>query len=985
MQTGPFKLPSQWPAPYDTTAADHLAERILALGPAGAQLLADAASRTMIRSLGGNSPYLADLAILESDVVSRLVSEGPDAVAAAALARLGDIPPQAQRAAVAAALRRAKRVVAVTTGIADVGGIWPLGTVTGVLSDLAEAALRLATSHLFAQAHAAGKVRLTDPDQPEHGCGFVVLAMGKLGAWELNYSSDIDLILIYDRRCPIYAGVMADDLIGSFTSRLARDLVGLMQDRDSDGYVFRTDLRLRPDPAATPPAVSFDSAMTYYESLAQNWERAAMIKARPVAGDLALGQRFLDAIRPFVWRRGLDFAAVADIHAMKRRVNEKKGLAGRAARDPIAQIIERDVKLGEGGIRDIEFLVQTLQLVWGGRDPTVRVAPTFAAIDALVRAGHLTAKVSADLKAAYTFLRQVEHRLQMINDRQVHSFPKSRNDLDRVATFLGHHDAAALAAAFLACVDTVRRIYRSVFAHVPEPPAPGAAATDLDFSLDDKDQPGTVAALADMGYQAPENVLATVRGWLAGHVRALRSNRARELMTTMVPAILKALSRQAGPDETFRRFDRFITALPSGVQPMSLFQHNPALLERIAMVLGGAPRLAEHLARYPSALEGLIASDDGMTPLQMLQTRVAGTTDLQDAIQIIRRAVKEKDFLLSVATLEGRLDADTAGRQRTALADAALAALVPRVLADFGTRFGKVHGGGMAVVAMGKAGGQEMMAGSDLDLMFIYDHPPDETESRGARPLPSSQWFVRATHACVAALTAPGPEGQLYAVDMRLRPSGNKGPVAVSLQGFIRYHAQDAWTWERMALTRARIVTGPPALRGRIGQAIRDAIDRADDPSRIKADAAAMRARMVRDHPAVGPWDVKLRPGGQIDVEFIAQVLQLIHGAHHPELRSPTTAVALRHLRDAGLITRRDADLLIKADHVWRTIQGMLRLTVGHVGAQPLPSAPAKLLLRTVARAGVEAVEISGLLLKLDDLAGQVRTIFVDRIGDTGE
>ena len=682
-------------------------------------------------------------------------------------------------------LRRAKRIIALATAIADIGAIWPLEQVTEALSDLAEAALRVAMGHLYAAAHEAGLVRLPDPAEPETGCGLVALAMGKLGARELNYSSDIDLILIYDPKAAALDGAMSPNSISRFAVRLSRDLVALMQDRDEGGYVFRTDLRLRPDPAATPLAIGFDSAMTYYESLAQNWERAAMIKARPIAGDLDVGHRFQAALRPFVWRRGLDFAAIADIHAMKRRIDAKVGARGPAdLSDPRALLAGRDVKLGEGGIREIEFLVQTLQLVWGGRDPTVRVAPTFEAIDALVKAGHLTRATARDLKSTYTFLRQIEHRLQMVNDRQVHSFPKTPWELDRIAVFLDFADVGSLAQRFLECVDKVRRQYRTVFDNVPELPGSQPAGPDLDFGPGDDAAQETIAALQAMGYQTAEHVLERVRAWLAGHVRALRSSARANLMTTMIPAILSLLSQQADPDGTFRRFDRFISGLPSGVQPMSLFQHNPILLERIATVLGGAPRLAEHLARYPSALEGLLAHDDGQPPLRMMRSRLGRTTDLQDAIQIIRRAVMEKDFLLSVATLEQRIDVDAAGRERSALADAALTVLIPRVLADFSARYGSVRGGDLAVVVMGKAGGREMMAGSDLDLMFVYHHRPDVTESHGARVMAASQWFVRAVHACIAALTAPGPEGQMYAIDMRLRPSGNKGPVAVSLDGF---------------------------------------------------------------------------------------------------------------------------------------------------------------------------------------------------------
>jgi [glutamine synthetase] adenylyltransferase / [glutamine synthetase]-adenylyl-L-tyrosine phosphorylase len=981
MQTGAFALPGQWPAACDEPAADRLVQDFRALGGAEADLTQMPHFLSMLRSLGGNSPYLSQLAIREPATLLSLMARGPDAVAADVLKSLGKLPPQAPRSVIAAKLRQAKRIIALLTGISDAGGIWPLEKVTATLSDLAEAALRVSLSHLLRAAHDKGRIGLRDPDRPELASGFTVLAMGKLGGRELNYSSDIDLILLYDRGSPIYTGHMPADGIGQFTTRMARDLVSLMQDRDAEGYVFRTDLRLRPDPSATPLAVSFDTAVTYYESLAQNWERSAMIKARPVAGDEALGLRFLEAVRPFVWRHGLDFAAMADIHAMKRRINARKAIPANDTSDAVAQIAGRDVKLGEGGIREIEFLIQTLQLVWGGRNPTVRVSSTLGALAALVRAGHLNADAAGDLSAAYRFLRQIEHRLQMINDRQVHSFPKAGRDLDRVACFLGYPDAAALATDYLGHISKVRRHYQAVFAYVPDPPVGDPPRPEFDLRQDDPDETFTVEALKTLGFQEPERIMATVRSWLAGHVRALRSMRARELMTTMVPAILTALSKQSAPDEAFKRFDRFITALPTGVQPLSLFQHNPALLERIAVVVGGAPRLAEHLARYPNALEGLISSEDHLSPKRMLETRVAGTKRLDDSIQIIRRAVKERDFLLAVATLDGRLDADAAGRHRTALADATLSVLIPRVLADFSTRFGEVEGGGLAVVAMGKAGGREMMLGSDLDLMLIYDHPPDVTESHGRRAVPSSQWFVRATQACIAALTAPGPEGQMYAVDMRLRPSGSQGPVAVSLSSFIRYHAEDAWTWERMALTRARVVTGPPMLRERIRRTIREAINRAGDPTKIRADATAMRARMLRDLPASGPWDVKLRPGGMVEVEFVAQVLQLIHARDIHTVLSPTTRTALRRLHGAGLLAEEDAGVLITADLVWRTIQGMLRATVGQIGREGLPPASADLLLRAVASAGIAAVDIPDLLLKLDELARRVRASFVKHVG----
>jgi len=938
----------------------------------------------MLRCLGGNSPYLAELALRETDTIHRLAAKGPDAALAHCMSVLGNVSPSLRRPDIAAALRQAKRSVALIAAIADVGGLWPLETVTAALSELAEATVRLAIRHLLRTAHDAREIRLQDPRRPDLNCGFVALAMGKLGAGELNYSSDIDLIVLYDGTAPVYAGGRAGASIGSFTSRLARDLITLMEARDANGYVFRTDLRLRPDPAATPPAVSLHAALIYYETMGQNWERAAMIKARPVAGDLPLGHRFLEAIRPFVWRRGLDFAAVADIHAMKRRIDVAKKTALGQMEDPVARIAGHNVKLGEGGIREIEFLVQTLQMVWGGRDPTLRIKPTLPALERLVETGHLEETARRELAEAYRFLRQIEHRIQMVNDRQTHNLPEQPEEMARIAVFMGYPDARAFAVAFLRHVDIVRANYRAVFEHVPDLPGAEIAGPDLDFRGDDPEPAATIAALQGLGYHDAKRIVSAVRRWLTGRVRALRSSRARDLMTTMVSSILVALGRQPNPDEAFIRFDRFLSALPAGIQLMSLFHRNSALLDRIAAVLGAAPMLSEHLARYPTALEGLLTSDEAIDIRRMLRDRMADAATLEDVIQIVRRSVKERDFFLSVATLEGRLDANAAGRQRTALAEAALSALVPAVLADFATRFGRVPGSALAVVAMGKAGGREMMAGSDLDLMFIYDHPATATESLGGRSLPTSQWFVRAVQACIAALTAPGPEGQMYALDMRLRPSGNKGPIAVSLDGFKRYHEWDSWTWERMALTRARVVAGPPEMRRKVSQAIEAAVRRQQAPDQIRINATSMRERMGRELRPHGPWDVKLRSGGLIDIEFIAQTLQLVHARDAGFRGSQTTHIALQRLSQAGVLAKADARLLIAAERLWRTIQGMLRLTVGRLETASFSPASALPLLRATAKAGVSAVDTDELLLKSEDIAQQVRIIFERYVGKPG-
>lgn len=961
-----FILPQSWPEPADEGAAQRLLERFAALGTSHARL-GQGRAQGMLRGLGGSSPYLADLALREATSVRLLVQRGPDAVVELVLARLAAISPPCPRPRLARLLREAKRQMALAIAIADIGGMWNLDRVTGALSALAEATLRRAVAHLLRTGHDAGDLVLPDPSDPEAGCGFTVLAMGKLGAGELNYSSDIDLVLLHDPDAGVYRG----DQPSAFFSRLSRDLVTLMEARDSDGYVFRTDLRLRPDPAATPPCVSLHAALAYYESMGQNWERAAMLKARPIAGDRAMGAAFLADIRPFIWRRHLDFAAVADIHAMKRRIDAHKKTALSLAADPLARIAGHNVKLGQGGIREIEFMVQTLQLVWGGRDPGLREPRTLQALRLLARAGHLPARAAAELGRAYRFLRDVEHRLQMVADRQTHVLPEKPAQLEAFATFMGHACGLAFATALLGQLDRVQFWYQEVFGAVP---GGGVTAAPLEFAGPATPQ-ATLDALAAMGFGEGARVVDAVAGWQAGRVRALRSERARELLGIVLPRLLEALSRQPQPDAAFSRFAGFLDRLPAGVQLLSLFQRNLDLVGRIAGVLGAAPQLADHLARTPSALDGLLDGDVPAPIARTLRMRLADVGGLEEAIARIRATVRESDFAISVATLEGRMDADAAGLARADLADAALSALLPRVLADFAQRFGRVRGGGMVVVVMGKAGGRETMSGSDLDLMLIYDRPEQVTESSGGRPLPASQWFIRAVHAFVAALTAPDAEGPMYAVDMRLRPSGNKGPVAVSLAAFETYHAGSAWTWERMALTRARVVAGPVKLRARVEAAIRTAIASAD-PAQVRADAVAMRARMLRDLPLAGPWDVKQRPGGQVEVEFIAQSLQLLHGP-----KAQTLRLAVAGLRDAGHLAATDAALLIRADRIWRTVQGMLRITDGARPPAQLSEASAAALLRAVRAAGGDAVDLDELRATLERLAQDVRAAFVRLVG----
>lgn len=949
--------PSGFPPPGDEAAAARLIEAFAALGKAEARFAQGAgAGAAALAALGGNAPYLAGLALREPDVVIATLKQGAEAVFGREIARLAAIDPCATRQAIARALRAAKRRAGLTIALADLGGEWRVEQVTAALSDLADEAVGAGLRHLLRGLHDRGTISLPDPERPERGCCFAVLGMGKLGAHELNYSSDIDLVLIYDPSSPVYR-----DDSQSAMARLARDLVPLLAERDEDGMVFRVDLRLRPDPAATPPVVGLAAALAYYESHGRTWERAALSKARPVAGDIEFGTFFLEQIRPFVWRRNLDFAAVAEIHDMKRRIDRRR-------RDAPGVVTGRDVKLGRGGIREIEFIVQTLELVWAGHEPALRIPATLPALRALGGAGHLPRRAARELAASYRALRRIEHRLQMVDDRQTHVLPATPQALAVFAMFMD-----ADPKRYEARLD---RLFETVHAHFADFFDSGGDAQP--GAVDAGERGAAPAAFreyaAALGFTDPQHLAERLRAWRGGTLPALRASRARDLLDAILPALLRALAHQPDPDLAFRRFDRMLERQRAGVALLSLFQRNPALLDRLAAILGAAPPLADHLAVHPGALDALLAPVARFTrPAPALRRLLRDADDLETVVATLRRFVRREEFHLAAATLERRIGVDEAGLWRADLAEAALSALLPRAMADFIRRYGRLRGGRFAIVALGRVGAREMQPGSDLDLMLVYDHPPDAVAPR----LSASQYFSRLAHFLVAALTAPGAEGPIYPIDMRLRPSGNKGPVAVSLAAFRRYHAEEAWTWERLALTRARVLAATRGFGATVAAAVREALCRAVPAATIRADTAAMRARLARDAPPSGPFDLKHRVGGMMELGFVVEALQLIHGRAHPSVLRPRTAEALAALAAHGILDAEEAAALAEADRCFRAVQAMRRITGL---AAPCADSATAALAPILAAAGV--LDFAGLIARMDEEAETVRSAFRRHLGD---
>ncbi len=875
------------------------------------------AARRLLAGIASGSPYLKGKMERDAARLERVLLSDPERHIEALIVELRSaMATVADFAEAMALVRRFKAEVALLTALADLGGVWPIMTVTGALTRTADVALELGVAFLFRQAVARGDWLASDADVAAGTSGYIVLAMGKHGAGELNYSSDIDLIIFYDLdRARLKEGLEPQP----FFVRLTRDLVRFMDERTRDGYVFRTDLRLRPDAGATQVAMSTDAALIYYESFGQNWERAALIKARPVAGDLEAGQLLLDDLQPFIWRRYLDFAAISDIHAMKRQIHAFRGLGG-------IGVAGHNVKLGRGGIREIEFFAQTQQLIAGGRQKDLRVRRTLDALAGLAERGWIKPGVRDRLSDAYKYLRRIEHRVQMVADEQTHELPEQPDALERFSRFAGYETAEAFSAAYRKVLETVERHYAELFEATPELTAAGS---NMVFA-GEADDPGTVAALTALGFSQPSEVLAAVRGWHHGRYPAVRTPRARERLTEVQPLLISALAETASPDQAFAAFDRFLSELPSGVQVFSLLRANPNLMRLVADIMGTAPRLARVLSRRQRLLDAVL-DPRTFAPLpaaaeidRVIAADLTGATDMQDVLDRARLIGNEQSFLIGVKILSGTINANQAGEAYAILAERLIMALHDAVTADMERQHGKVPGGEAVVVAMGKLGGREMTAASDLDLMVIYDFDQDALQSDGERPLAPSQYFARLTQRLITALTAQTAEGPLYEVDLRLRPSGQKGPLATQIASFVSYQATEAWTWEHMALTRARVVSGPDRLSKRVDAAIHETLVRVRDRRKIAADVKDMRGRIATEKGTDNIWDLKQVRGGLVDIEFIAQYLQLVAANGAPSVLDTNTIAALHKLAEAGVLPLADAEALIGTA---RTINDLGQIT----------------------------------------------------------
>ena len=832
-------------------------------------------------------------------------------------------------------LRRAKKLAHLAIAASDLSGRASLMQTTTAITAFADAALEAA---LFA----ALRERELSPD------GLFICALGKMGAFELNYSSDIDVAAFFDPA--IFQG--GDYEAADAAARVIRRMTSILQDRTPDGYVFRTDLRLRPDPSSTPVAVSTKRAELYYDSVGQNWERMVWIKGRGAAGDSSAAARFLETLRPFVWRRHLDYWAIADVHAIKNMINAKAG-------DKSLRDVAADLKLGPGGIREIEFFVQTQQIILGGRHTDLRVRGTLEGLQALVELGSVSAEAAQDLTDAYTALRMVEHRIQMIDDAQTHTLPSFENKRASVAALCGYSDLDRFDADLIAVRKCVHGHYRDLFADETRK-RQSAVDGNLVFTGVD-DDPETVETLTQLGFSKPSDVIDRIRQWHRGRTPATRTTRGRELLTAFLPDLLAAMAQTGEADEAFRQFGRFFEGLKSGVQLLSMLVAEERLTDDLVTTLAIAPRLANTLARRPALLEMLV-SNVGRSAVPKLPD----DADFEMTLDLVRRWQGEQAFLIGHQLLHGQLAARDAAKDWSALADTCVKLMAEAAMQETERRFGPAPGV-WNVVGLGKLGGHEMTAESDLDIIVVYD-------AQGAAD--AQAWFTKFTQRLIAALSAETAEGRLYETDMRLRPSGRSGPVATSLTSFETYHQTSAWTWEHMALTRLRPIAGDTALGKQIKAIAETAINTGDPTTRTK-DVLDMRERLYREKPANGPWDLKMRQGGLVDLEFITQHAILTNQAH--QALEPHLPLAQKQLFETGVWSSEDYETLHNAFLFLQSLQQVQRMAHEDVVSQKeLSNALKNRLCRATQCEGFDA-----LCERLEQVCATVADIFGKKIGNT--
>ena len=816
-----------------------------------------------------NAPFLAR-ALEKQSELRDLLATG-DAEAAFAWTRA-----QGEHEDIGVALRRERLAIATTVAIGDLAGAFPLAKVVGELSDFADRALDRAIRHAIAER--------TDAEDPT---GFIALALGKQGAHELNYSSDIDPIFLYDRE---RLNCRDRDDPGDAAQRYSRRVVKLLSENTADGYVLRVDLRLRPASEISPMAVPYGSALSHYQGQALAWERAAFVRARAAAGDIAEGRRFLEAIRPFIWRSALDFGAIEEIRELTRRIRE-------SYKGPVRPGPGFDVKRGRGGIREIEFYAQTHQLIHGGRDPSLRVRGTRDALDALAAAGRIDPDHAQVLGEGYDRLRAIEHRLQMVHDRQTHSLPEG-DALDGVARLDGLAGGAALVEELEALTERTGRIYEGLIGAQEKPRSALPAESELAERLD------------TLGFEEPSKLAERIEGWRDGRFQSIRSAQAIEAFDRLLPALLEAIAGSDDPERAIIRWEGILERAASAITLFRLLDARPHLLGRLVATLTLTPTLSDELARRPELLDVLLDQEALELPgsVEAVVKRIEGAAarpDYEAMLDAIRVVTGEIRFALGVQLIEGLADPLAIGSALSRTAEASIRLAVRETEKEFATTHGRIEGSELLVLGLGRLGGGALTHASDLDIVYLFTGD-FSAQSDGKRPLGATHYFNRLASRVSAALSVPTAQGALYEVDTRLRPQGAQGPLAVSCEAFAKYQQETAWTWEHMALARSRVLVGSQQASDDLTRIVEKVIRKHRDEADLREAVLSMRREMAQHKHPGGPLDVKLLRGGLVDFEFVIHFLQLRGGEAlaktHPAAFDPDLGTAIPGLIEAGLM-----------------------------------------------------------------------------------
>ncbi|MEO7563837.1 MAG: bifunctional [glutamate--ammonia ligase]-adenylyl-L-tyrosine phosphorylase/[glutamate--ammonia-ligase] adenylyltransferase [Sphingomicrobium sp.] len=813
------------------------------------------------------SPFLASALDKWVQIGAVFLADGAERAVTAALAEYGET--------VAETLRRQRGALALAVALGDLSGELSLKRVTQILSDFADRAIDTALAAAIDERVPGASTE-----------GFAVIALGKLGSRELNYSSDVDLQLLFD---PALLAKRERDDSGEAAVRIGRRLVELLQQRTADGYVARVDLRLRPSPEVTPIVLPVDAAISYYESNALSWERAAFIRARAAAGDRALGERFLAEVHPFIWRRALDFGAIEEIRSISLRI-----------RDHFAQGQQFgpgfDLKRGRGGIREAEFFTQVQQLIHGGREPQLRAPATLDALAALADDGRIDAELARAIGDGYRVLRTAEHRIQMVDDRQEHRLPKGSAELDNLAHLAGLDDSAALLGWIAPHQESIGLAFDELVTESGD-----TLSNDPDILA------GEVAA---MGFADGAQAVRLIGEWRSGRARALRSPAAQKAFEAMLPTLLRAIAGSPDQGHALNRFTDMVERLSSGVNLFRLLEARPRLASLLALILAHAPALADQIGRRATLLDGLIdqssfAPPSGAEATAANLTGAAKGLAYGDALERIRLLVGERRFALGAQLIAGHRDPITIAEGYSDLAEGAVVALTELTAREFEEAHGSIAMGELIILALGRLGGRALTNASDLDLIYLYQ-APEGAVSNGAKALSAADYYNRLASRVTAALALPTASGPLYDVDTRLRPQGAQGMLAVAVASFAKYQRGEAWTWEHMALCRARPLTGSKAARTKVRKLICAILQAPSDAAKVRGDAAKMRTDMASHKPPAGSFDIKLGPGGLVDLEFAVHTIQL---TSHEGL-DPRLEVAIAELAKAGLIdANADSDL----------------------------------------------------------------------------